>query len=228
LGHERGWSTAWSSDLVLEYQYDGAGSAEHVLGEANVTLRPSDRVRVDAGAAREQVLAGGALALDIRAWTTTVGADWRVTRRWLVSGAVLRHRYSDDNTAFRTRFRTEVELRGRPGPEVTGKFLFEQLAAEDQPGHGYYAPEGYFEAAPALLVSVASEAGWRVGAEGRLGVQKENGSPGELLLGFSGFAEAPIGRSLSVGVHLQLSDSNLSAASGYSRNALGATLRGRF
>ena len=42
LGHERQWSRSWTSDLRLEYQYEGAGDAKHALGEGNASYRPNE------------------------------------------------------------------------------------------------------------------------------------------------------------------------------------------
>ena len=226
--HERLWSTTWSSDAMLEYQYEGAGDDAHVLGEATATHRPTDRLRFDAGVAREQVLAGEALDLDIRDWIGILGADWRATDRWLVTGNLRRHWYSDDNTAWRTSLMGQYDLIQDQKFELAANAHVEHLAAAENPGHGYYAPESYFEVTPGILATYTWPSKWLVGGEVRAGFQNENGASAEFLGGLSIRAEAPLMRSVVVGASAEISDSNLATASGYSRNSWGIFVRGGF
>ncbi|HET9232595.1 MAG TPA: hypothetical protein VFP10_00460, partial [Candidatus Eisenbacteria bacterium] len=200
----------------------------HVLGEVNATHRPTDRLRFDLGVAREQVLAGAALDLDILDWIGILGADWRVTDRWLLTGNLRRHWYSDDNTAWRTSFLGQYDLIQDQRLEVAATAHFEHLTAAENPGHGYYAPDSYFELTPGILATYTWPSRWLVGGEVRAGFQKENGTSAEFLGGLSIRAEAPVMRSVVVGASAEITDSNLATASGYSRNSWGIFVRGGF
>jgi len=225
-GYSRLWSTSWSSDVSVEYQYEGALEDAHLLGEANTTYRPSDTMRIDAGVAREQVMAGNALDLDILDWIGTVGADWRPMERWLFTGALRRHWYSDDNTAWRSTAVGQYNWMQGPRFESALNARFEHLTAADNPGHGYYAPDSYFECTPGILATYTWPSRWSVGGEVRAGFQKENGASAEFLGGLSVRAEAPVSRGIMVGVEGEVTDSNLATASGYSRNSWGIFVRG--
>jgi tetratricopeptide (TPR) repeat protein len=227
-GYSRLWSTSWSSDAALEYQYEGAGEDAHMLGEANVTYRPSDVTRLDGGVAREQVLAGGALELDILDWIGTVGGDWRPSDRWLFTAALRRHWYSDDNTAWRTTLVGQYGWMRGQRFESAVNVRFEHLSAAENPGHGYYAPDSYYECTPGILATYTWPSRWSVGGEVRAGFQKENGASAEFLGGLSLRAEAPLARSIMVGAEGEVTDSNLATASGYSRNSWGIFVRGSF
>jgi tetratricopeptide (TPR) repeat protein len=225
-GYSRLWSTSWSSDVSVEYQYEGARDDAHMLGEANTTYRPSDTMRIDAGVAREQVMAGNALDLDILDWIGTVGVDWRPMERWLFTGALRRHWYSDDNTAWRSTAVGQYNWMQGPRFESALNARFEHLTAAENPGHGYYAPDSYFELTPGILATYTWPSRWSVGGEVRAGFQKENGASAEFLGGLSLRAEAPVSRGILVGVEGEVTDSNLATASGYSRNSWGIFVRG--
>ena len=225
-GYARVWSTSWSSDVTAEYQYEGALDEAHMLGEANATYRPSDVTRIDFGVAREQVMAGGALDLDILDWIGTVGADWRPLDRWLFAAALRRHWYSDENTAWRSSLLAQYGWVQSRRFESAVNVHLEHLAAAHDPGHGYYAPDSYFEFTPGILATYTWPSRWSVGGEVRAGFQKENGASAEFLGGVSLRAEAPLSRGIMVGVEGELTDSNLATASGYSRNAWGVFVRG--
>jgi Flp pilus assembly protein TadD len=228
VGHERLWSRTWSSDLLLEYQYKGAGDASHMLGEGNASYHPSVRTRFDGGIAREQVLAGPALDLDILDWIATVGGDWRMADRWLVTAALRRHWYSDHNTAWRSSLMGQYDLTRGPRLESAVSLHFEQLSAAESPGHGYYAPDSYFELTPGVAATYTWPSRCAVGGEARAGFQNENHAAAEFLGSLSLHAEVPLARSLVLGTEMQLTDSNLATASGYSRNSWGVFLRGGF
>ena len=227
-GYSRLWSTSWSSDLSLEYQYEGAGEDAHMLGEANATYRPTEATRFDVGVAREQVMAGDALDLDILDWIATVGADWRPMDRWLFTAALRRHWYSDDNTAWRTSLLGQYGWIRGPRFESAVNAKFEHLSAAENLGHGYYAPDSYFEFTPGILALYTWPSRWSVGGEVRAGFQGENGAPVEFLGGISLRAEAPVTRGIVVGADAEVTDSNLATASGYSRNSWGIFVRGSF
>ena len=225
-GYARVWSTSWSSDMTAEYQYEGALDDAHLLGEANATYRPSDVMRLDFGAAREQVMAGAALDLDILDWIGTVGADWRPMERWLFSAALRRHWFSDNNTAWRSTAVAQYGWIRGPRFESALNARFEHLTAAENPGHGYYAPDSYFEFTPGILATYTWPSRWSVGGEVRAGFQNENGASAEFLGGISLRAEAPLSRGIMVGLEGEVTDSNLATASGYSRNAWGVFVRG--
>ncbi|MGH7342832.1 MAG: hypothetical protein ACREKH_20300, partial [Candidatus Rokuibacteriota bacterium] len=228
LGHERLWSDSWETHALLEYQYKGPTDAKHFLGDAYATFRPNDDWRFDFGLGREQVFAGDALEQDIRTWTGSVGADWRVNQRFHLSGAVRGVAYSDDNTGLRTSLLAQHRTSLRP-LEVSMFLGFEQFSvSEPEIGNGYYAPAGYFELTPGVELTYEHSSGFLAGGEVRFGVQKEQGLDADPMTAAAARVEMPVLRYLMLGARASYNDSNLALASGYSRDEWGLYLRTRF
>jgi tetratricopeptide (TPR) repeat protein len=227
-GLEKTWSDRWSGQLFLSRLAPARDEDADVLGEANLTHRPADRVRIDAGFAKDQVLTRLSLADRIALRILTAGVDWQATDKASVSVAERLRFYGDGNRATLTSAAARQWVITERRMRLGLTFRVEQLRTDQDLDHGYYDPERYTEFGPGAELELKPDERWTFGFAGQIGQQQEKGSDQEPYHNFTATAEIPLGDALGVSLVGGRSNSNLSSASGFKQNRWAAYLTTRF
>jgi hypothetical protein len=227
-GLDKVWSRHWSTQLYLAWLRPERDVDADAVGELNVTLRPSDRIRIDTGFAKDQVLTRLSLAEGIMLRTATAGIDWQASERILLSLAQRWRAYSDGNRARHTSASAQAWVITQPHGRLAVLLAAERLGTDEDLDHGYYDPERYTEFGPGAVFEWHPADRWEFRFEGKVGSQKEKGSDADEFHSFTTGLEFPLGSLFSVNLEGGRSNSSLSATSGFKQNRWAATLTTRF
>jgi hypothetical protein len=219
--HAYGWVDRFTSDGPLpqdgqELDWTRAG------GDAWLTWLPTSRWRFDLGAGSQVVETYEAFAKRLHHEQVNLSADWRLARRWTLSGAVQYADYSDDNTRRRGSARLVYH---RPGTWdwSAGTVLYYMDYEQPYPG-GYWAPDWVRNGSLSLRVQRRWQ---RVVAQldGSYGLEREAGSEAIAVGGIHGHLGWRLAPGWLVSGDLGYSRSRFTSDRGYERTA--ATLRVR-
>jgi hypothetical protein len=156
---------------ATRFQPDGWTPA---TGELHAIITPSDRLRIDAAAARVLVTDNFAM-LDNRVAGAfaSLGGDLRLSNAaYLVTGGDVT-RWSEGNVRIRIRVAPRQQLEGRPRLTLELPTLV-QLYDEPMP-FAFFSPERYVETGPGANAYLRFHRHWNVSAYGRVGTQRETG-----------------------------------------------------
>ncbi len=213
--------TSWSAEWVTRAAGGtcdlGSSGGTSGVGELGVTWRPADRLRFDAGMARELVMTRISLARGISAQTWVGGADWSPSERWTLHADARQRFYSDDN-----RSQSEAAwVRNQVFSDRTRKLAVlaraEQLRTRRDLDNGYYDPAQYAEGGPGAEAEWTPRRDLTISATGWTGWQRERGAETRTFVNVSGRVEWVIEHLATLALEGGRSNSNLQTASGYER-----------
>ena len=222
--HAYGWLDLYRSDGPLT-----AGGEEldrtRPGADAWLTWLPAARLRLDLGAGSHPVQTYEAIDRDVHYEPASLSADWRVTRRWTLSGSGETAWYSDGNRRRRGAARLSWRHDGAWALTL-GPAAYYMDYTTPYPG-GYWAPDWVRNAS--LTATVKRRWGRvAVGLDGSWGLEKEQGAEAITV----GGAAAHVGWRLAPGwlvaVDASRSRSRLASDSGYERTVLGVRMRALF
>jgi tetratricopeptide (TPR) repeat protein len=221
------------SDLLTGAVWGGvldhaSGGKTLGVGEADLTLRPDDRWRIDAGWSREPVLTRLSLELGIMLNTFVAGFDWQASSRVTLHAAERLRYYSDDNRASLASASIHTAVQSSARLQLGLGAGIDYLTTDQNLDHGYYDPASYTEAGPTADATWHPRADVTIGVTGKIGQQHEQGAHAETFHSVSASVEVPLGSAASLVVEGGRSNSNLGSVSGYRRNRWAAYLTKRF
>jgi hypothetical protein len=227
-GVERIWSSTISTHAFADVLADGPSGVHRAFGNAWMTLRPAERVRIDVSGASDQIMTIAALGADVRMSTAAASADWQVTGAWSLGARGARSTFTDDNTQVRLTGETRLRLLRGGGWTASATGDMTTLASDHTPGTGYYSPEQYDEAAGGVLLSCEPWSAVAFSVHGRVGVLREDGGDTQSFGTYIARADGMLLPHVAVSAGLKGGDSNLSSPSGYSRTGAWAEAGLRF
>jgi tetratricopeptide (TPR) repeat protein len=223
-GLDKVWSERWAGNGFVSLMKPESDEPTVGLGEANLVYRPTGRVRIDGGYAKDVVLTRSSLERSIRVQTVVLGADWQAGERLLVHLDQRLNYYNDGNRSSlgSASAAARVWRKARSHAELGARFA--RLRSEQDLDNGYYDPERYVEFGPTLALELAPSQRWSVAAEGQIGYQRENDAENEPNQALNASLHLPLGSAFGLTVEGGFSDSNLSSSSGFTRKHWAAYL----
>ena len=227
-GLERTWGDLWIARGHVDYYKRNDATDGLGLGEAAVTWKPADPVRLDAGVAKQVVETRLSVERGITMRTLVGGVDWNINDGVMLHAEGHARDYSDDNhatqlaAAARARVHAERTLRAF----VTGNV--EQLRTDKDLDDGYYDPRRYTEGGPGAALEWEPKRGWSIGAEGQTGWQQEQGAETKPFYNYQASVEFVLGRFVVLQLEGGRSNSNLTVANGYAQRRWGISLARSF
>ncbi len=227
-GFERTWGELWIARGALSYYKRDSNTEAFGLGEASLTWKPSDPVRLDAGISKDAIDTRLSTELGITARTLVAGVDWNVNDATQLHADVRHRDYSDDNHATQlaasARRRVHAERRWRAFVAAR----VEQLRTDQDLDHGYYDPKRYTEGGPGLELEWEPSRIWSITVDARTGWQQEQGANTKSFYNLNATAEVLLGRVATLALDAGRSNSNLSAENGFEQKRWAVSLSRSF
>jgi len=212
------WNPEWTTNASAYWVQMGDSAGTNVTSELSLTWRPEDRLRFDAGVARDLIETRRSLELGISTQTWVGGIDWRVTPHALLHADVHNRFFSDGNHAQMEALAGELRAYADRKLRITARARIQQLRTRRDLDHGYYDPLQYLEWGPGA--SAEWEPWPSVVASGTLwgGWQREKNAEAKLYANSSMRIEWTIEGFAMLAVEGGRSNSNLESQTGYQQN----------
>jgi hypothetical protein len=215
IGVEKRWDERWKATALAFYFDPRNPGGATGLGLARLSYRPGDRVRYDFGVELEPVLTRLSLADNIRVMDYSASVSGRVAQRVTVSGGAMFRDYNDGNQAQRLSADARWDVKSWRRGRIAALFGAEMLWTDEDLDHGYYDPRSYGELGPGVEGTYEFANQCALGAEVRVGLQREYGASSEPFYKVAGVGKIPLGRAFRLVIEVGDSNSSLSSASGF-------------
>lgn len=217
-GAEQRFNERWKAAAMVFWfdprnAYDATG-----IGQANVAYRPGDRLRADFGIEIEPVLTRLSLANDIRVTNYSASLSGRAAERLSLTGGGTVRDFNDGNQALRGSLEARYGLRPWGRARFTALFGAELLRTDQDLNNGYYDPSSYGEVGPGAECVVEFANQVTLGAEVRVGLQREHGAASDTFYQLAGVGRIPLGRNFRLVLEVGDTNSSLSSESGFEQS----------
>ena len=187
-------------------------------GEAGVTLRPMDLLRLEVVTNREAVLTRESLDRGISLLTWAAIAEWNPWPRVTLHADARAGSFSDGNRSERTSATARWHVLDGRRWDLIGRLDVEQFSVHEDLDHGYYDPDFQREWGPGVELEWRPESRWSLRGTARTGWQRDKGELVEAFYGLSGRARWRPTEEWNVALEGGGGDSNLQSAAGYRRS----------
>jgi hypothetical protein len=223
-GVETIWSALLTTRMYVRHAELGNDFGSETPYGVLATWRPDERVRVDGGVDRDIVVTRIALDNRIAVRTWSLGVDWRVAPKVNVLGSGAWRAYSDGNDSRTLSGAAVWHAYAKNHLRLTPRFSIDRLEADEDLGHGYYAPAQYTEWGPGALAEWTPRPDVTLTGDMMLGWQRELGGNWDTFVNGTGRIAWTFYAPWALVLEGGQSNSDLSTAAGYERRFWGLSV----